>query len=64
MKETLKGKETKQKILDCALELFVARGYAGTSMNDIIQQLGIMFGLLYLLFYGLFIFFQRYILVF
>ena len=47
MKETLKGKETKQKILDCALELFVARGYAGTSMNDIIQQLGISKGSVY-----------------
>ena len=47
MKETLKGQKTKQKIIDCALELFASRGYAGTSMNDIIETLGISKGSVY-----------------
>ncbi|MCR5034541.1 MAG: TetR/AcrR family transcriptional regulator [Clostridia bacterium] len=47
MNESIKGKETKQKILDCALELFATKGYAGTSMNDIIYALGISKGSVY-----------------
>ena len=47
MKETLRGTETKQKILDCSLDLFASRGYAGTSMNDIIEKLGISKGSVY-----------------
>ena len=47
MKETTKGHRTKQKVIDCALELFATHGYAGTSMNDIIEKLGISKGSVY-----------------
>ena len=33
--------ETKERILEAALELFAQSGYLGTSMNDIARQLGI-----------------------
>ena len=33
--------ETKERILEAALELFAQSGYSGTSMNDIAKQLGI-----------------------
>lgn len=47
MKEITKGQRTRQKIIDCALELFASHGYAGTSMNDIIERLGISKGSVY-----------------
>ena len=33
--------DTKERILETALELFAQNGYLGTSMNDIAGQLGI-----------------------
>ena len=39
--------ETKQRILETALELFAQSGYLGTSMSDIAKQLGITKGALY-----------------
>ena len=39
--------DTKERILETALELFAQNGYLGTSMNDIAKQLGITKGALY-----------------
>ena len=39
--------DTKERIVDVALELFAQRGYLGTSMSDIAKQLGITKGALY-----------------
>ena len=39
--------DTKQKIINASLELFAAKGYAGTSMNDIISKIGISKGSVY-----------------
>ena len=39
--------DTKQRILETALELFAQNGYLGTSMNDIANRLGITKGALY-----------------
>lgn len=39
--------DTKERILEKALALFVERGYMGTSMNDIASQLGITKAALY-----------------
>lgn len=39
--------DTKERILDAALELFAQRGYVGTSMSDIAAQLGITKAALY-----------------
>lgn len=39
--------DTKERILDAALELFAQSGYLGTSMSDIAKQLGITKGALY-----------------
>ena len=39
--------ETKERIVDVALELFAQSGYLGTSMSDIAKQLGITKGALY-----------------
>lgn len=39
--------DTKERILDAALELFAHSGYLGTSMSDIANQLGITKGALY-----------------
>ena len=39
--------ETKERILEAALELFAQSGYSGTSMNDIAKQMGITKGALY-----------------
>ena len=39
--------DTKQRILDESLELFASKGYAGTSMNDIISKVGISKGSVY-----------------
>ena len=39
--------DTKERILETALELFAQSGYLGTSMNDIAKQLGITKGALY-----------------
>ena len=39
--------DTKQRILETALELFAQSGYLGTSMHDIAGQLGITKGALY-----------------
>ena len=38
---------TKERIMEAALELFAQNGYLGTSMNDIAKQLGITKGALY-----------------
>lgn len=39
--------ETKERILETALELFAQSGYLGTSMSDIAQRLGITKAALY-----------------
>lgn len=39
--------DTKQRILSASLELFASKGYAGTSMNDIISKVGISKGSVY-----------------
>lgn len=39
--------DTKQRILSASLELFASKGYAGTSMNDIISKVGIRKGSVY-----------------
>ena len=39
--------DTKERILETALELFAESGYLGTSMSDIAKQLGITKGALY-----------------
>ena len=39
--------DTKERILETALELFAEKGYLGTSMSDIAGQLGITKGALY-----------------
>lgn len=39
--------DTKERIMEAALELFAQNGYLGTSMNDIAKQLGITKGALY-----------------
>lgn len=39
--------DTKERILEAALELFAQSGYLGTSMSDISKQLGITKGALY-----------------
>ena len=39
--------DTKERILEMALELFAQSGYLGTSMSDIAKQLGITKGALY-----------------
>ena len=41
------GGETKERILETALELFAQRGYLGTSMSDIAARLGITKAALY-----------------
>lgn len=41
---TEKGVETHRRILEAAAELFLDRGYAGTSLNDIIQASGLTKG--------------------
>ena len=39
--------DTKERILETALELFAQSGYLGTSMSDIAKELGITKGALY-----------------
>ncbi len=41
------ARDTKERILDAALELFARCGYLGTSMSDIAKQLGITKAALY-----------------
>ncbi len=41
------ARDTKERILETALELFAQSGYLGTSMSDIARQLGITKGALY-----------------
>lgn len=41
------GGETKERILETALELFAQSGYLGTSMSDIAARLGITKAALY-----------------
>lgn len=41
------AEHTRQQILDAARDLFVERGYAGTSVRDIVSTLGITKGSLY-----------------
>ena len=45
-RENMAG-DTKQRILETALELFAQSGYLGTSMSDIAGRLGITKGALY-----------------
>ncbi|WP_133124571.1 TetR/AcrR family transcriptional regulator, partial [Leptospira ellisii] len=42
-----KGKETKEEILGCARKFFFSRGYDATSVQDIIDELGIAKGTFY-----------------
>lgn len=44
--------ETKERILDAALELFSQNGYSGTSMSDIASKLGVTKAALYKHFIG------------
>ncbi len=39
--------DTRQKILSSCVQLFATKGYAGTSMNDIISKIGISKGSVY-----------------
>ena len=39
--------ETRQRILDVAVDLFIEQGYAGTSVRDISERLGMTKGSLY-----------------
>lgn len=39
--------DTKERIMETALELFAEKGYLGTSMNDIAKQLGFTKAALY-----------------
>lgn len=39
--------DTKERIMEAALELFAEKGYLGTSMSDITKQLGITKAALY-----------------
>ena len=41
------SQDTKQNIINASLELFASKGYAGTSMNDIISKVGISKGSVY-----------------
>lgn len=43
----MKGEETREKILETALELFRERGYAETSMREIAAKAGVATGLAY-----------------
>ena len=43
----IKGKSTKEKILEEALKLFAQSGYMGTSMNEIASRLGVTKAALY-----------------
>ena len=42
-----KGDQTEKKIIDVALQLFVLKGYHGTSINDITKKVGVTKGALY-----------------
>jgi AcrR family transcriptional regulator len=44
---TPKGREKRNMILDQALELFVQKGYAATSMEDIVKHTGVSKGSIY-----------------
>jgi AcrR family transcriptional regulator len=44
---TPKGSEKRSMILDKALELFVQKGYAATSMDDIVKHTGVSKGSIY-----------------
>lgn len=44
---TPKGSEKRSMILDQALELFVQKGYAATSMEDIVKRTGVSKGSIY-----------------
>ena len=46
------GQETEKKIIQAALELFVRKGYHGTSINAITQKVGLTKGALYSHFNG------------
>jgi AcrR family transcriptional regulator len=43
----MKGAETRQRIVDCALELFEQRGYDNTTLRDISEAADISIGLTY-----------------
>jgi AcrR family transcriptional regulator len=47
MRVVKEAKERKNEILDAALELFVTKGYDGTSTNDILEKVNIARGTLY-----------------
>jgi len=42
-----RSQETEKKIIQAALELFVRKGYHGTSINDIMERVGLTKGALY-----------------
>lgn len=42
-----RSEETEKKIVQAALELFVRKGYHGTSINDIVRKVGLTKGALY-----------------
>lgn len=44
---TAKSERTRQRILDAALALFSAKGFAGTTMRDIAREAGVSLGLTY-----------------
>jgi AcrR family transcriptional regulator len=44
---TAQGQERKQQLLDCAAELFAAKGYADTRVADIVEAAGVAKGLFY-----------------
>lgn len=51
-KKTRKAEQTRQRILDSALELFASKGYEGTTMRDIAAQAECSPGLAYRYFSG------------
>jgi AcrR family transcriptional regulator len=46
-RRSTKGEQTRQRIVDCALELFEQRGYAETTLRDISDVAGVAIGLTY-----------------
>jgi AcrR family transcriptional regulator len=46
-RQSNKGAQTRQRIVDCALELFEERGYSATTLRDISDAAGVAIGLTY-----------------
>lgn len=47
MKESGKGERTRSGIVECAMKLFYAHGYDGTSFSDIVEASGLVRGNIY-----------------